>query len=256
MTLNEFLDWMDVVRPSPWSHEQKALWVNDLESALWSQILLAPLGHWRAKNAAQDGESSLLLPDSWRKLYAAYVGAMMDFAVGENAAYANSMALYNGYLAELGAWYAREFDPAGQGPVWMKLPSVSASDLGEETVYLGEIPAGAAVIAAECRVKEDFDGVERLCLGTEEPVLYLMADDATVGLFRSQALMLPGEDTALYLTRTGETPTQGVAELRLLIQPGTAGRAGAVCMARNSGGRNRKDGADGVGITSVTIEEV
>lgn len=92
MTLNEFLDWMDEVRPSPWSHEQKALWVNDLESSLFSRILLAPAGLWKARTAAKNGGDPLLLGDEWRKLYAAYVGAMMDYTAGENAAYANSMA--------------------------------------------------------------------------------------------------------------------------------------------------------------------
>ena len=244
MTLNEFLDWMDDVRPSPWSHEQKALWVNDLESSLWSQILLAPPGAWRVRTAARDGEKPLLLPESWRKLYAAYVGAMMDFAAGENAAYANSMALYNGYLAELGAWYAGTFEPAKRGPVWLKAGSVSASGLGEEALYLGQLPPGSAVLAAECRVTEAFDTEGSLCLGTEEePALYLAADAGAEGLSRSMAMTLPGEEGGLYLTYTGEAPAQGAAELRLFIQPGPkSGHAAPASWSSGFGGTAGRDG--------------
>lgn len=223
MTLNEFLDWMDAVRPSPWSHEQKSVWVNDLESALWSQILLASPGQWRMKTAARDGDKPLLLPDVWRKLYGAYVGAMMDFAAGENAAYANSMALYNGYLAELGAWYGAEFDPAKQGPVWKKLPAVAWTALAEGPVYLGMLPAGAAVLAAECRVTEGFDGGGRLCLGTEEePALLLTAEGEATGSERGFGLTLSPEAQGLYLSYTGRGTAQGRAEVRLLIQRGAA----------------------------------
>lgn len=254
MTLKEFLDWMDDVRPSPWSHEQKALWVNDLESSLWSRMLLAPTGVWRTKTAAKDGDAPLLLPDGWRKLYAAYVGAMMDFTAGENAAYANSMALYNGHLAEFGAWYAEAFDPAKQGPVWLSMPAAAASALAEEPVYLGSLPAGAALIAAECRVTEAFDGTGELALVDGDGETYMTVDATAAGTVRRLALATPTESGAVYLSHTAGDCTTGAATVRLLIQPAagcrttlalTAG-SGASAGVAGAPGKDGKDGKDGV----------
>ena len=249
MTLNEFLDWMDDVRPSPWSHEQKAVWVNDLESSLWSRMLLAPPGVWRTKTAAKDGDAPLLLPDGWRKLYAAYVGAMMDYAAGENAAYGNSMALYNGYLAEFGAWYAEEFDPAKRGPAWLSMPAVAASAL-EEAVYLGNLPAGAGVLGAELRITEAFDGTGELCLTSGAGELMAVFDPSSTGTQKQLSLTLPMESGSVYLLHTGGDCTVGTAAVRLLIQPAAGCRTTLTVAAAQSGasgapGRDGKDGADG-----------
>lgn len=244
MTLNEFLDWMDEVRPSPWSHEQKALWVNDLESSLFSRILLAPAGSWQTRTAAKNGDEPLLLGDEWRKLYAAYVGAMMDYTAGENAAYANSMALYNGYLAELGAWYAETFDPARRGPVWMTLPAARWDALREEGAFLGSIPAGAAVLGAEFRVTEAFDGGGSLCLTTGSGELLACCDPAAGGTKRVWAMTMPGERESVWLLYTGAECAAGTASVRLLLQP-AAGCRTTLTVAAGSGGATGRPGRDG-----------
>lgn len=244
MTLNKFLDWLDTVRPSPWSHEQKTVWVNDLEAALWSQIFLGDPALWQDRTAAGDGERPLLLAASWRRLYAAYVEAMMDFAAGEFGQYANSMTLYNGWLGELGAWYGEHYDPAGAPPRWTERVSLGHGELTGGAAAVMALPPGEAVLAAEVRITEGFDQGLTLSLGTEEePERYLAAEDVSAP-GRLRALRLSPAGTAgetVYLTLSGESAA-GRAEIRLYTQrpagkalpapayapaaPAPAGRAG------------------------------
>lgn len=222
MTLNGLLEWVDTVRPNPFTPGQKTAWINDLEASLWHEIFLRPLGSWKPKRA-EDGAVPLLLPDGWNRLYAAYLTAMMEFALGEFSHYENSMIRYSGALAELGAWYAEEYAPASNPARWVEFGTVVCNGEDSEPAFLGYVPRNAAVLAAECRIREAFSDGCGLCLGTEDEPERLMAGDGippqTPGVYKSMGLRLWDEEpTGLWLRFEGNAPAQGQAVVRLLIQ--------------------------------------
>ena len=220
MTLNGMLEWVDTMRPNPFTKSQKTAWVNDLEAGLWQNILLQSMSLWRPKSA-EDGAASLLLPAAWRRLYTAYLTAMMDFALGEFSHYENSMAQYNAALAELGAWYAREYAPAENPARWLPWVAVTGGR-APETGPVGRLPEGAAALGAECRVEEAFAPDCRIALGTEaEPELFLRREEInaqTPGLYRRLGLRLAEENWRILIRCENEEDGQGKLFLRLLVQ--------------------------------------
>jgi hypothetical protein len=224
MTLEALMDWMDALRPCAYTNAQKTAWVNDLEAGLWTEIFLQEPGQWRPRRAERDGAQPLLLPESWRRVYTAYLGAMIDFANGEYTQYENSMSLYNGYLCELGAWYADTFAPAQRPARWMGLGGTDCTGLQADGGQpVGQLPAGGAVLALEGRITQPLDGAGVLTLVSdcrERPLWQreLMADDG--GIFRTLSLVLPERGPERVCARfTGEALQAGQIEFWALVQP-------------------------------------
>ena len=253
MTANELFAWMEGMNPSPYTTEQKLLWLNDLEATLWTEVFLQPAGLWRGRTAAE-GDMPLLLPESRRMLYAMYLWAMMDFARGEYGAYANSMALYNDNLAQLQCWYAENYAPAMTGAVWTEWASVLWDGSGEPRAALC-LPEGCAILGAECRVTETGD-LQNVSLGTAEEAEAVMSaaaiDPARTGVSRGLRFREPLE-RMLYAHGEGS----GSAIFRVLLQPGVcaAGQvpsgdpalrySESIAAGTAVSGQNGKDGADG-----------
>ena len=253
MTANELFDWMEGMNPSPYTTEQKLLWLNDLESTLWTEVLLQPAGLWKGRTAAE-GDMPLLLPESRRMLYAMYLWAMMDFARGEHGSYANSMALYNDNLALLQCWYAENYAPAMNRAVWTEWAACAYDDTGEPRCIM-TLPGGCALLGAECRITEAGD-LQNVSLGTAEEAEAVMGaaaiDPARAGVSRFLRFQEPLERT-LYAHGEGS----GAAVFRVLLQPGVwaAGQGPSGAAALRCGestaagavvsGQDGKDGADG-----------
>lgn len=264
MTANELFAWMEVMNPSPYTSEQKTLWLNDLEASLWTEVFLQPVGLWRPRKGSE-GDRPLLLPESRRMLYAMYLWAMMDFARGEHGSYASSMALYNDHLAQLQCWYAESYAPAMGQAVWTEW-AVYAPEDEEEPRCIMNLPGGCAVLGAECRVEEAGD-LQNITLGTEgEPEDYMPAGTVPTdrkGLSRFFRFQEPC-DRAVYAHGEGT----GRVRFRLLLQPEARSRhiSAAVSAApvgnmtggtgTGAAGKDGKDGVDGIGILSITIEEI
>lgn len=59
----------------------------------------------------------LIAPNTFHKLYYAYLMAMIDFANGEYNKYKNTMTLFNSFLNSFMRWYAQNYRPAdGESP--------------------------------------------------------------------------------------------------------------------------------------------
>lgn len=219
MKLNEFLDWLESVRPSAYTEEQKTVWVNDLEASLWTEVFLQPMSLWKARSAGQ-GEAPLLLDESWRSLYAWYVWAMMDFASGEHAQYANAMAMYNQKLSQLQCWYAEEHEPSLRNARWTDW-SAAAYTGAAESIPVYSLQPGWAVLGAECRVTTPFeDGETCITIGTEEAPDGLMAacqlTPAKAGLYRSLRFLAGDDGVRVIFVSGGDA---GEVRVRLLLQP-------------------------------------
>lgn len=224
MTMDELMDWMDTMRPSAYTSAQKTAWVNDLEASLWKDIFLQGLGLWRPHRAGQDGGQPLLLPDSWRRVYTAYLGAMIDFANGEYTQYENAMSLYNGYISELGAWYADTFAPAQRLAHWIRLGRGDFEGLqAAQGQQIGQLPHRGAVLALEGRILEPLDGDGVLTItaqGREQCLCQRELGASRGGMFRTMSLVLPErEPEELYARFDGDELTAGQIEFWALVQP-------------------------------------
>ncbi len=163
MTLGQILGRIDTLRPNAWTPEQKTAWVSDLEAILWTQIFLQNPTAREPYSPAQDDERTLLLlPDGWQRVYIAYLCAMIDLANGEYDQFQNSMSQFNGVMAELGAWYADTYDPAGNPAQWTPLGLLSCDALTGGAATLSIPWKGAALLALEWRVTDAFDGDGRV----------------------------------------------------------------------------------------------
>lgn len=219
MTLGEVIRQTDQLKPNAYSLGQKARWLGDVEAQIWTGVLLQSAGDW---DGEMYSERRLLLPGMWRRLYDAYLAAMIDLSNGEYTKYANSMNLYNGWLQDFAAWYAQNFRPADRAAFWTKAGRCGCDGSGAGIC----LPAGYGVLAALCRVTEAFDGAAKLSLGTEsEEELFLREVDIipeAPGHYRRLRLILPGSGTRKLqpLLRWETAPTAGQAEFFLLLQPG------------------------------------
>ncbi len=221
MTLGQLLDWVDIARPSAYTREQKTAWVSDLEAVLWTQIFLQPMSLWRPYDPEEDGGARLLLPGGWRRVYTAYLGAMIDFANGEYSQYENSMSLYNGCICELGAWYAAAFEPAQNAAQWVRLGAYACSDLADGGRAAGALGPDAAALCVRYRVDEPAGGTLTLSVGETGRLsdgVYITKE--TESLCRTPGLALSsGAREKLILRYEGDTDGDRSVEAWLLVQP-------------------------------------
>lgn len=222
MTLRELLDHMDTTRPSAYTPAQKTAWVSDLEAVIWTQILLQPMSLWHAYDADADADTRLLLPDGWRRVYTAWLDAMIDLANGEYNRYQNSMSLYNACISELGAWYADLYEPAMRPARWTDGVALAYTDLTDAASVAGEPFETGALLAAEWRVTEAFDTDGVLTVSTESGEIlckvYIIANQTDVRTVLVLRLPTAGEGR-MRIAYNGDAPGCGAGRLRLLMQP-------------------------------------
>lgn len=217
MTVGEVIRQTDQLKPNAFSLGQKAQWLADVEGQIWTEVLLQSAGDW---DGVMHSGRRLLLPGLWRRLYDAYLAAMIDLGNGEYTKYANSMNLYNGWLQEFAAWYAQSFRPADRAAFWTK--AGRCEPLG--TAAGITLPGGYGVLAAVCRVTEAFDGGASLSLGLGSAGEALLRKVDIIpeseGTYRQLRLLLPSAGERWVRPALEGTPTAGQAEFFLLLQPG------------------------------------
>lgn len=221
LTAEEMIRRTDELKPNAFTQGQKAAWLGELDSRLWSQVLLQCPGD---RDGAMNGGRQLLLPESWQGLYGAWLEAKIDLANGEYGPYAAAMQIYNSLVQEFAGWYAQNYRPADRAAFWTEAGRLAYDEAEEKC--LGPLPAGWAVLESMCQVTEAFDGGVSLCLGTaaEDGLLLDEVDiiPEAVGVYRRTGLWLPGSGRQKLYARksmTG-TGTAGRARFLLLVQPG------------------------------------
>ncbi len=216
MTAEELIRQFDETKPNGFTRAQKLRWLGDMEAQLWTETLLQSAGD---REAAMENGRRLLLPERERRLYEAWLGAMIDLANGEYAKYAASMSLYNSYAQSFAADYARVFRPADRAAFWTRVgvwtPTVPTAALS--------LPAGYGILGAICRVTERFDEgtVLSLGLGEDEEALLRKVDiiPESRGAWRQMRLHWPCSGAqSIRVSGTAEG-TQGRAEFFVLLQP-------------------------------------
>lgn len=115
MKISELYAYIDTVKPNAFGEAVKNVWLNEVEGAVQSQVmLLAPeetvVYAYDPSDAQTDAE--LLVGAPHLKLYYAYLTAMIDFANGEYTNYSNTLTLFNTFWNEYAAWYSLNIHPA------------------------------------------------------------------------------------------------------------------------------------------------
>ena len=117
MKIGELIAYVNAVKGREFPPEVYDVWLNEVEGLVQTKIHLVPdEAVVRLVRDADDpdafNETVLSAPFPYDKLYAPYIEARADYAVGEYDGYSNSMALFEQFFTEYMAHYAQVFRPA------------------------------------------------------------------------------------------------------------------------------------------------
>lgn len=117
MKVGELIAYVNAVKGREFPPEVYDVWLNEVEGLVQTRIHLIPdEAVVRLVRDAEDptafDETVLSAPFPYDKLYAPYIEAKADFAVGEYERYQNSMAMFETYFTEYMAHYAQVNRPA------------------------------------------------------------------------------------------------------------------------------------------------
>lgn len=119
MTISEAIAICDAQKPNSYSDADKIRWLSDLDGMIQSEIIdthetEAGAGEAFAgydPDAADVGETILLVPEPYADLYVKYLFSQIDFANAEFARYNNSAMLYNTAYQAYANYYHRTHMP-------------------------------------------------------------------------------------------------------------------------------------------------
>ncbi len=219
MTVEQMIRQVDEIKPNAFTLGQKARWLGDMEGQVWTELLRQSGGDW---DGGMHGGRRLLLPESERRLYEAWLGAMIDLANGEYTKYAASMSLYNSHWQALAAAYAQRIRPADRAAFWTRIGRWSpGAATGSKS-----LPAGYGILGALCRVTEAFGAGSSLSLGLDgdKEALLRKVDimPESVGVRRQLRLIWPSSGIRQMHIFGASEHSMGTAEFYLLVQPGEA----------------------------------
>jgi hypothetical protein len=107
-TLKEIITIADELNPNAYSNNIKAQWVNEVETAIQTEVfVIAPVDVVSFLPYEDNKDKKLSLDETWDKIYLTYLQAMIDFSNKEYAAFNNDIALYNSYVDTYAKWYVR-----------------------------------------------------------------------------------------------------------------------------------------------------
>lgn len=107
-TLKEIIALADEMRPNALSSEVKAVWLNEAEHIIQTEILLiAPPDLTEYVPYEEKKDIPLTLDSGNDGIYLSYLTAMIDFADKEYAGYNNAIGLFNEQLDTYAKWYVR-----------------------------------------------------------------------------------------------------------------------------------------------------
>ncbi len=112
MKVKEALEFVDGIKPHPYTPEQLTRWLNNCEGMVQSQVFLWAPAELIQYAWPEDEETELLVSPPHDKLYPSYLCATIDFANGEYGKYENSMQMFNAEFSEFMRWFAETYRPA------------------------------------------------------------------------------------------------------------------------------------------------
>lgn len=108
MKLNDAIRMADALRTNAVERAQKIVWINELEMKIQSLILhTAPQD--MIVYTEDDGETEMLVPIPFDKVYYLWLAAMIDYGNAEYDKYQNDKALADAAYSDYAKWFMRHF---------------------------------------------------------------------------------------------------------------------------------------------------
>ena len=123
MTISQAIATAEELKPHGYSYSVLVQWLSEIDGLVKKEILDT---HPGASGAAEDfdgydedtpGDTALLVPDPYSRLYFFYLSTMIDLNNGETDKYANSSELFNASYEEYAAFCNRTVKPVSGGNV-------------------------------------------------------------------------------------------------------------------------------------------
>lgn len=120
MTINEAIARVDVLRENLMPPDQKILWLENVDRAVYEEIIKGREGEDAVtfpQYSENDGERELLVPPPYDMLYVYRLEAEIYYTLNEIKKQANALIRYNELLSAYANKYAREHRALPHPPV-------------------------------------------------------------------------------------------------------------------------------------------
>lgn len=115
MTIRQAIARFDTLYPNEITYEQKLAWLSELDGMVYEEILSfykeAPPTAFTGYILATPGDTQLLVPFPYEKIYIEYLSAMSELVRGNAERYNNAAALYANTFDAFAADYNRTHTP-------------------------------------------------------------------------------------------------------------------------------------------------
>lgn len=115
MNIRQVITDVDNDKPNQYQYEKKIEWLNSLETMIYKEIILTHEGNENIKFSGYtdgtDGDTVLIVPEPYSKLYKEYLEAQIDYKNQEIDRYNNSMAMFNFSYQEFANYWNRTHMP-------------------------------------------------------------------------------------------------------------------------------------------------
>lgn len=116
MKLNDAIRMADALRTNAVERAQKIVWINELEMKIQSLILHTAPDDMLIYTE-EDGETEMLVPRPFDKVYYLWLAAMIDYGNAEYDKYQNDKAMADAAYSDYAKWFMRLFHEHGCGKV-------------------------------------------------------------------------------------------------------------------------------------------
>lgn len=111
-TLQEVLDYADTLKPNKFSTAMKAMWLNEVEGMVQTEVFCWAPEEIVSYDPETDGAVELLVQPPHDKIYRSYLVAMIDFANGEYNRYQTTKEFFDEQFGQFQRWFADTYRPA------------------------------------------------------------------------------------------------------------------------------------------------
>lgn len=178
-TAADVVAFVDSIKPNVFSDAAKLQWINEVESHIWTEVMLnAPLEYSAITEDTMDG--NLLAPAPHSEVYWPYLCALIDFANGDYDRYANTLELYNLRMRRYMRWYADKYRPA-DGVSAAAQPYISAYGIAVAHGFSGSEEEWIASLKGEKGDKGDAFTIADVYTSVE--ALRAAFPDGTTGIY-------------------------------------------------------------------------
>lgn len=121
MTIKEAIDRLDGLKPNQYSTEDKLRWLSDLDTKIYTDIILthehqSEMPEFK-KYTISDLGKKLIVDDPYTEVYIAYLKMKIDEENAETGRYNNSAIMYNSYYDDFAKYWNKTHLPINKSNI-------------------------------------------------------------------------------------------------------------------------------------------